>query len=55
MSIEFDSLSLLLSVLFFSPALRSMAENFEAQNPEMMNQLRQQFRPPGDDENPPAP
>jgi len=44
-----------INAMMNNPALRSMAENFEAQNPEMMNQLRQQFRPPGDDENPPAP
>jgi len=37
-----------------NPALRSMAENFEAQNPDMMNQLRDQFRRPEDgDGNPP--
>ena len=41
--------------LHFSPALRSMAESFEAQNPEMMDQLRQQFRRPDDDNDTPNP
>lgn len=39
-----------------NPALREMAESFEAQNPDMMDQLRRQFRPPGsEDQNNPDP
>jgi len=44
-----------INAMMSNPALRSMAENFEAQNPEMMNQLREQFRRPDDDNNTPNP
>jgi len=42
-----------INAMMNNPALRQMAESFEAQNPEMMGQLRNQFRPPTDDDNPP--
>lgn len=41
-----------------NPALRQMVENIETQNPEMLDSLRRQFRPPGSEDadgNPPAP
>jgi len=43
-----------INAMMSNPALRQMAESFEAQNPDMMDQLRRQFRPPGseDPENP---
>jgi len=42
-----------INAMLGNPALRSMAENFEAQNPQMMDQLRNQFRRPEDDTEPP--